>query len=437
MGAGGPAAANFEKNAPAMHEKFLQYLWRWRRFDGQNLRTTDGQHLEILHPGEPNDHAGPDFLNARIRLNETLWAGAVEIHVRASEWLAHRHDTDRSYDNVVLHVVFEPDQIIRRSSGESLPCLSLQGRIPPKLLEHYLRLEHERAWIPCAWFIPQVPSIVLNNWLDRLLVERLEQKTAQVAAWLTETGHHWEAAFYRALARNYGLKVNTDPFEALARSLPLPVLVRQRGSLFQLEALMFGQAGFLETTFEDEYPRALAREYAHLRRKYCLTPLQASIWKFLRMRPGNFPTLRLAQFAALWQQSGALFGQILDGQQLRDWEQLFAVPVSEYWHTHYLFDKPSATQTHHPGAGFIHSLLINTVAPFLFHYGKIRFQPAYQEKAVQLLEQLPPEDNAVLRGWQQLGIQANDALQSQALLQLKTRYCDQKRCLECAVFGTL
>lgn len=418
-----------------MHEKFLHYLWRWRRFDGQNLQTTDGQSLEILHPGEPNDHAGPDFLNARIRLGETLWAGAIEIHVHASEWLAHRHDSDRAYDNVVLHVVMEADQPIRRVSGELLPCLSLRSRVPPKLLEHYLRLEHERAWIPCAWFFPRVPPIVLHNWLDRLLVERLEQKTALVAAWLADTGNHWEEAFYRALARNYGLKVNTEPFEALARSLPLTVLARQRGSLFQLEALLFGQAGFLEQTFQDDYPRALAREYAHFRRKFNLTPQQASVWKFLRMRPGNFPTLRLAQFAALWQQSGQLFGQILEARKLHDWERLFAVPVSEYWQTHYIFDKTSATQNHHPGPGFIQSLLINTVAPFLFHYGKIRHLPEYQEKAVSLLEQLPPEDNSILRQWQNLGAKAKDAFQSQALLHLKTRYCEQKRCLECAVFG--
>ena len=418
-----------------MQEKFLHYLWRWRRFNARNLRTTDGQTLEILHPGEPNEHAGPDFLNARIRLGETLWAGAVEIHVNASEWLTHRHDTDRAYDNVVLHVVMEADQSVRRASGELLPCFSLRGHIPPKLLEHYLRLEHERAWIPCAWFFPQAPSIVLHNWLDRLMVERLEQKTGLVATRLAETGNHWEEAFYRALAYNYGLKVNTEPFEALARSLPLSVLARQRSSLFQLEALLFGQAGFLEQPFQDEYPRALAREYAHFRRKFNLSPVHPSQWKFLRMRPGNFPTLRLAQFAALCQQSGQLFGQILDAQKLKDWEQLFDIPVSEYWQTHYLFDKISATRTHHPGPGFIHSLLINTVAPFLFHYGKIRHLPAYQEKAIALLEQLPPEDNSILRNWQNLGKTAKNAVESQALLQLKTRYCEQKRCLECAVFS--
>lgn len=416
-----------------MKEDFLHFLWRWRRFDGRDLRTTDGRPIEILHPGEYNTHAGPDFTDARLRVDGTLWAGTVELHLRASDWLAHRHDADRAYDNVVLHVVLDADQTIRRAGGEALPCLALRDRIPPKLLENYLRLEHERSWIPCAHFFAQVPDIVRLNWLDRLLVERLEQKTAVVGELLAATENHWESAFYQALAHNFGLKVNAEPFAALARSLPLLVLAKHKNSLFQLEALLFGQAGLLEQPFRDDYPNALAKEYAHLRQKFHLTPLAASMWKFLRLRPANFPTLRLAQFAALIHGSAHLFSQILAAQKIRALEHLFSASVSDYWLTHFQFDKPSAKRPKNIGRDFVHLLVINTVAPFLFHYGKIKQQPSWQDQALRLLEELSPESNAVLDGWAVLGVEARNAYQSQALLHLKTRYCDAKRCLECAI----
>jgi len=416
-----------------MRESFLHFLWRWRRFDAQNLRTTDGQSLEILHPGEWNDHAGPDFFNARLRIGDTLWAGNVEMHLRASEWLAHRHSDDAAYDNVVLHLVWEEDQPIARASGERIPCLELRGRIPAKILEHYQRLEHERAWIPCQSFFKNIPDIVRLNWLDRLLVERLEQKTAAVAEMLAATENHWEEAFYRLLARNFGLKVNAEPFEALARSLPLLTLAKHKNDAKQVEALLFGQAGFLEETFKDEWPKALAQEYKFLKHKYNLAPLAASQWKFLRLRPANFPTVRLAQFAALVHQSAHLFSKILEAKNLRALENLFDVEPGDYWRAHFQFDKPSVKRAKHLGRDFVHLLIINTIAPFLFHYGKTHEQDEFQKRALRLLEELPPEANAIVDGWADLGVSAKNAYQTQALIHLKTRYCDAKRCLECAI----
>lgn len=417
-----------------MREDFLHFLWRWRRFDGRDLRTTDGQALEIIHPGELNTHAGPDFANARLRLGDMLWAGSVELHLRASDWLAHRHDADRAYDNVVLHVVLDADQAIRRpATGEKLPCLSLRGRIPPKLLESYQRLEHERAWIPCAPAFPGVAEIIRLNWFDRLLVERLEQKTTAVAEALAACGNHWEEAFYRSLARSFGLKVNVDPFETLARSLPWLTLTRHKSQLFQLEALLFGQAGLLERPFRDEYAQALAKEYAFLREKFQLVPMSGSQWKFLRLRPAGFPTVRLAQFAALLHGTTHLFRQILEAENIRTLEHLFSTSVSPYWLTHFQLDQPSPHRPKNLGRDFVHLLCINTVVPFLFHYGKSRQQPEFQDKALRLLEALPAENNAVLDGWATLGVQARNAYQGQSLLQLKTRYCEAKRCLECAV----
>jgi len=417
-----------------MHESFLHFLWRWRRFDVHSLLSTEGQPIEILHPGEHNSHAGPDFFNARLRIGDTTWAGNVEIHLRASEWLAHHHNDDRAYDNVVLHVVLEEDQPMRRANGERIACLELRHRIPPKIWEAYQRLEHERAWIPCESFFPKTPEVVRLNWLDRVLVERLEQKTAAVAEMLTATSNHWEEAFYRVLARNFGLKVNAEPFEALARSLPLLTLAKHKSSLTQVEALLFGQAGMLDETFADARPLELQREYRHLAHKYGLVPLAASQWKFLRLRPANFPTVRIAQFAALVHQSAHLFSKILEANTLRELENLFDVQPGEYWRDRFQFDKPSVRRAKPLGRDFVHLLVINTVVPFLFFYGKEKGRDELQKRAVRLLEELPPESNTITEGWAALlGPPARNAYQTQALLHLKTRYCDAKRCLECGV----
>lgn len=416
-----------------MPESFLHFLWRWRRFDVQNLTTTEGLALEIMHPGEWNTHAGPDFFNARLRIGDTIWAGNVEIHLYASEWLAHGHSTDRAYDNVVLHVVLEEDEPIRRTNGERIACLQLQGRIPPKILENYQRLDQERAWIPCQNFFLNTPDIVRLNWLDRILVERLEEKTAAVATMLDLTGNHWEEAFYRLLARNFGLKVNGEPFEALARSLPLITLAKHKNNLIQLEALLFGQAGMLDETFEDHHPILLQREYRHLAHKYQLVPMAVSQWKFLRLRPANFATVRIAQFAALVHQSAHLFSKILEAHTLRALENLFEVEPSEYWRTHFQLDKLSVRRPKTPGRDFIHLLIINTVVPFLFYYGQQKGREDFQKRALSLLEELPPESNALVEGWAMLGIPTRNAYQTQALIHLKTRYCDPKRCLECGV----
>ncbi|HNG89727.1 MAG TPA: DUF2851 family protein, partial [Saprospiraceae bacterium] len=382
---------------------------------------------------EHNTHPGPDFFDARIRIGDTTWAGNVEMHLLASEWLAHGHSADRAYDNVVLHVVLEEDQPIHRASGERLACVEMKERIPQGILARYQRLEFEQTWIPCQHFYPQVPDIVRLNWLDRVLVERLEQKTAAVAEALEATGQHWEEAFYRVLARSFGLKVNAEPFEALARSLPLLVLAKHKSHIEQVEALLFGQAGMLDGEFADAHPALLQREYRHLAHKYSLAPIAPSQWKFLRMRPANFPTVRLAQFAALVHRSAHLFSKVLEANTLRELEHLFEMQPSPYWQDRFQFDKPSIRRSKSPGRDFVHLLIINTLVPFLFFYGKQKHRDELCKRALRLLEELPPEANAVLDGWATLGTSARDAYQSQALLHLKAHYCDHKRCLQCAI----
>ncbi len=416
-----------------MQEALLHFVWRTRRFDYANLHTTEGEAVEIITTGTHNTHAGPDFFDARIRIGNTLWAGNVEMHLLASEWEVHRHSDDRAYDNVVLHVVWEEDRPILRKNGERIPCIELKKRLPAKLLKTWRELLHNEHWIPCQHHFHRVPDITRQLWLDRLMVERLEAKTGAILECLERNHQHWEETFYQFLARNFGVRVNTEPFEALARSLPLKLLAKHKNSLFQIEAMLFGQAGLLEGPFTDDHPQRLQQEYAFLQRKYGLQPLPGSTWKFLRMRPANFPSLRIAQFAVLIHQSAHLFSKVLAIRSLTEVENMFDVRLAGYWQTHYVFEKASAKRTKTLGKTAIHLLVINTLAPFLFVYGKQKGEPALCDRALHLLESVPPESNHIIEGWERLGITPVSAAQTQALLQLKHGYCDQKRCLECAV----
>lgn len=416
-----------------MRESFLHYLWRTRRFDLRDLETTQQQNLQILHPGEYNTHSGPDFFNARVNIDGTLWAGNVEMHLLSSEWHAHKHQHDPAYDSVILHVVLQEDLPVFRPDGSRIPCLTLQGRIPETLLGRYEQLESSRLWIPCETSFAEAPEIIKQQWLDRLLIERLEEKTDLISHSLLQCGNHWEEALYQIVARCFGLKVNTEPFEALARSLPLKILARHRHQPHQVEALVFGQAGLLHPVFQDEWPALLQREYRHLAHKYELVPLKPEHWKFFRLRPSGFPTVRLAQFAAFLQQSEHTLAKILEAGTIEEVEQLFHVSPSDYWLNHYQFDKLSIPQPKPLTPAFIEILLVNGVAPFLFHYGKLKGLDRPQQQAFALLEKLPAEKNSLLDGWKTLGSRAANAYQSQALIQLKTRYCDARRCLECAI----
>jgi hypothetical protein len=305
-------------------------------------------------------------------------------------------------------------------------------------LHTYEQLLHNQAWIPCASLFPTVPSIIRLNWLDRLLVERLEQKTSAIAQLLSESENHWEAAFYHSLARNFGLKVNAEPFEALARSLPLTVPGRHKNDLLQLEALLFGQAGMLENVvFTEAYPQQLQQEYQHLKNKYSLVPLAVHQWKFARLRPANFPTVRIAQFAALIHQSAHLFSKVLETMEIRALFHLFEVAPGSYWDTHYQLDKASIKREKRLSRDFTELLVINTIAPFLFHYGKAKDDEEYQKRAFYLLEQLPAEENTIVEGWKALDLVCRNAYQSQSAIHLKTRYCDPKRCLSCAIGNAL
>ncbi len=416
-----------------MREDFLHYLWRLKKFELTELQTTHRESIQILNFGTYNTDAGPDFSDALIKIGDTLWAGNVELHLKSSDWLLHQHEQDRAYDTVILHVVYEEDQTIVRPSGEIIPCLSLKDRIPPQLIKKYLELTQAEDWIPCQKHIHKVEELTRNLFLDNVLVERLAEKTHVIIKRLERYRGDWEVCFYHLLAKNFGMKVNAIPFEQLARQTPHRILARHKTNLFQLEALLFGQAGLLDGTFADPYPQKLQKEYLFLQKKYQLQALPKTVWKFLRMRPANFPTIRIAQFAQLIWQSAHLFSKVIAAQSIREIEHSFKIELSNYWLDHYSFDKPSPRRKKSLGKSSIHNLIINTIIPFLFCYGQQKGNASYKEKALDYLAALAPEQNKELKGWAKLGIVAHSAHQSQALLQLKKKYCTPQKCMQCAI----
>ncbi len=416
-----------------MKEDLLYYIWNLKRFDHDGLETTTGLPIRVLDRGHRNPDAGPDFLNARLQIADKIWVGHVEMHVKASDWYRHEHDMDRAYDSVILHVVYEDDRPVKLSSGEDLACLEMAARIPQQTIASYDHLIAEQRWIPCEANQRDVTPIALRAMYERLLVERLMRKTDQIGETLAATENDWEETLYRYLARNFGFKVNADAFEALAHRLPRRLLLKHRDSLKQLEALLFGQAGLLPEKPRDEYTLDLAQEYTFLANKYGLVPLQAQVWRFLRMRPANFPTIRLAQFAVLLYRTEHLFSKMLSAKNVGEIQQMFRSEVSWYWRTHYMFDEPSTKRSKKLGRASIQLLIINTVAPMLFHYGQVHQDEGLQDRAMELLASTPPESNGIIRKYKQLDFPAESAFDTQALLQLKSHYCDTKQCLQCAV----
>ena len=417
-----------------MKERLLHFAWRMRRFNTSNLKTDKGELIEVLEPGQLNPDAGPDFLNAKVRIGDTIWAGNIEMHLRSSDWLQHGHHTDSAYDNVILHVVFEQDVPIHRKNGTIIPCLELKQRISRRLVAHYQRLIQNEYWIPCAGIIDKVDTLTIRLWMDRIAVERLEGRANVILEKLHQNNEDWEVTFYQFMARSLGGKVNTIPMQMLAERTPLLILYKYRHSLFQLEALLFGQSGLLDTTtFSDEYPNRLKQEYNFLRQKHKLTPMQAQAWKYLRLRPANFPTIRIAQLAAMIYQEYGWFSKAMTAHNTTELLNLFNIKLSNYWQDHYTFDKPSRRSPKALGKSTVQSIIINTIAPMLFLYGARKGNDRLREKSLDFLEKLPPEKNTILRGWKRHGINADSAFHSQALIELQQQYCSAKRCLECAI----
>lgn len=418
-----------------MREDFIHFLWRQARFDLRDLKTTTGAPISIQHFGIHNQDAGPDFSGGQIRIDGVQWAGNIEMHVNASEWYEHRHDNDPAYDNVILHVVYEEDRPVYRSNGQRIPCLELHGRIPAGIYQSYWRLQHNEYWIPCQHQIQRIGEPDRKNWLDQVLRERISAKSKRISERFIHNGRDWEETFYQFLARALGGRVNADAMEMLARSLPLRVLLKHKHSLLQLEALFFGQSGLIPEHEKEEhaYVTLLRREYQLLQVKYQLRPVPVTAWRYLRLRPNNFPTIRIAQLATMVFRTGQLFGKSLAAASPKELANMFEVELSNYWRTHYRFGKEGQAGRRKLGTVMVHSILINTVAPALVAYSKHRLDERYEDRALDILRGLPAENNKVIRKWSALGLKPENAADSQALLQLKQNYCEKTRCTDCAI----
>jgi len=413
----------------------LHFIWKNRLFDPLLFLTASGERVEVVHPGEYNNDSGPDFFNAKIRLGSTTWAGNVEVHLRSSDWLRHGHNSDRAYDNVVLQVVKNDDVRICRTNGEPVPTVEI--KYETKLFDNYCKLLESDLWIPCQNMISRITTPAIELWLDRLAMERLENKADRLLKNLRLNKNDWEETCYQQIARNFGLKLNGLPFEMLAKQTPLKIISKHKDSLTQIEALFFGQAGMLDEPEGDDYYADLKREYNFLRHKFRLKPLGKHLWKFMRIRPSNFPTVRIAQFAALMQQTAGLFSRVIQSSGQGYLHELFNVTASTYWDTHYVFNRTSIRSKKKVGKVTVNLLLINTVVPLLILYGRFKDNKVYGEMALRLLKEMEAESNFVTNKWRELNFEIPDAFISQAFLQLKYEYCTPKKCLQCSIGSTL
>lgn len=416
-----------------MNEKLFQLIWKHSLYNPSCLKTVSGEDVTVIHPGRQNLDAGPDFIEAKVRVGKTLLVGNVELHIHTSDWFRHKHQGNPAYSNLILHVVYHND--VPYTGNDHIPLLSLEGHIPHHIIDNYCGLHFNERAIPCGPQLGKIKSITREVWLNRLIAERWEMKMEEWNEMLTETRGDWRTFLYWRIASNFGFKINADPFLQLARSLDINILARHKENLFQLEALLFGQAGMLERTFSDEYPSRLRDEYLYLKAKYKLTPVASHLWKFMRLRPANFPTVRIAQFAALVHRSVHLFTQIVSAPALADVSALFQVTAGDYWDNHFRFDEPQQNSApKHLGKDSVMNIIINSVAPVQYMFAlKSGTAPYDFDTAFHLLEKIPAETNAVITEWKQYGWPAANAAQSQALLQLYTHYCQQKRCGECSI----
>lgn len=436
--AGGTWCALAPSWRTVLKEEFLHHIWKFGLFNQRQLVTTDQRAVEVIDTGMQNHQAGPDFFNAKVRIADATWVGNVEIHVDERDWFRHGHHTDKAYNNVVLHVVHQASGGSQNQLGNDIPVLELQSRISRSQFDLYASFIESEQYIPCEGLLKQADPFIVSNWLERILVNRLERKSTIILDRLNQNRGDWQQTLFEQLAINFGFKINALPMELLARSIPVNLLAKYQHNLNVLEALLFGQAGLLNETFSDSYPQLLQNEYAFLQKKHRLVPIKPEGWKFGRLRPPNFPTIRIAQLASVIHHSRGLFAVLTKTTDAKDLHKLFSGRASEYWDEHHQFDAESArTRSKVIGKASLDNILINTVAPFLFAYSRHIDSTQHLDTALELLESISAEDNNIVRKMQEIGFPVGNAAQSQALLELKAEFCDTKKCLSCAIGGHL
>lgn len=415
-----------------MKEEFLHFVWNTRNFNFIGLKTTEGKPVEILDFGLLNDGGGPDFHNARLRIDGTTWAGNIEMHVMASDWDRHGHGSDPKYDSVILHVVLEEDTPIRHRHRR-LPCIELRGRINHNILGNYRRLLQSRAWVPCENHLEHIDDLQKQILLERMLAERLESKVQPIYAMLGESQNDWDSVFIRLLIERFGFGANQAPFARLARLVPVREILRKANTLVEIEAILFGCAGMLNRIFIDPYPVRLQQLFHHSAHKLQLQAMNAEAWEWGRVRPANFPTIRIAQLCRLLAQASVLTKHLLHMQSVEELRSLFRVEVSEYWQDHPTFDRKTEQRAKALGSSTINTLLINAVIPFLFSFGKLRSQQQICDRAVNFASAIKPEMHRITKRWMECTMPNTSAGHSQALIHLKKVYCDKHRCSYCTI----
>lgn len=420
-----------------MQEDFLHYLWKYKKFDFLNLKTTKGDDLSIISVGTHNHNSGPDFFNAQLKIGTQLWAGNVEIHINSNDWFVHNHETDAAYDNVILHVVWEDDSVIYRKDNTPIPTLILKNYVSQDLLNKYYKLfiKNEK-WINCETDFNTIDDFAIKNWLERLYFERLERKSEAIEALLKTSKNDWEAVLFKMLSRSFGLKVNGDAFFSVANSFEFSIWRKVQPKQIQIEALLFGQSGLLNIEIQEPYHLALKKEYKFLQQKFnlfnnAITPIQ-----FFRLRPPNFPTIRLSQLANLYHNSQNLFSKLIEINTVDAFYDLFSVMASEFWDTHYTFETKSKKSKKKLTKSFIDLLLINAIIPLKFSYAKHQGQQI-NETIIELIQNITSEKNSIIKKFNTLKPVSKTALDSQALLELKTNYCSKNKCLQCVIGNSL
>ncbi len=420
-----------------MQEDFLHYLWKFKKFDFGKARSTNNSKLSILDSGSHNHNSGPDFFNAKVEINNQLWAGNVEIHIKSSDWYLHRHETDANYDNVILHIVWEDDMEIFRKDNSTIPTLELKPLVHPDSLEKYnsLVLNGTNKWINCEKDFNRFDDFTLNNWLERVYFERLERKSIQIQEMLKASGNNWEEVLFKLLLRNFGFKINADSFESLANTIDFKVIQKHENSPLKMESLIFGQAGLLNEDMDLPYYTSLKLEYEFLKQKFNLDNSLVISPQYFRLRPDNFPNIRLSQFAQLYSQNAQLFSKVITCESKEDLYDLFNSETSEFWQSHFTFKKEHKIRKKALTKSFVDLLIINTIIPLKYCYLKETGNKDTSEM-LEIIQNINPEKNSVVENFNRLRAKtATSAYHSQALLQLKNEYCDKNACLQC-LLGT-
>jgi hypothetical protein len=419
-----------------MKEDFLHYVWRYQKFDTNELETSDSASVKTIKTGFAHSNSGPDFQQAKILIDEMEWNGAVEIHIKSSDWNRHNHQEDPNYENVVLHVVWKNDEPIKHPDGSKIPTIELKDRIDYDLIEKYQKLQGSQNEIPCAGHWADISDLHKAEMLEKALVERLHQKSEKARTHFEEGSQNWDQASFFMLLSAMGFKVNQHPFERLAEILPYQLIKKYSSSIFQLEALLFGASGFLAQDFEDEYPNKLKKEWEFLSHKHKATlgsAMNLHEWRFLRLRPANFPTIRLAELAQILHVFPSLFDAFVIDLDLKTLQKRFKVKVSDYWLNHYQFDKESKFRNKQFGQNSIKTLIINCIPPLLALYANSVGEEKYMDKAISLLNDIKEEKNYITKKFADLGEELKSAFDSQAMIQLHNEYCQPKKCLNCSI----